>query len=105
MKPHKYKAKSVTVDNILFPSKREASRYGDIKIMLKAGVIQDLTLHPKFPCIVNGLKVCTYIADFSYVRRKDGEVVTEDCKGYRTDVYRLKKKLVEAIYGIRIIET
>jgi len=69
-----------------------------------AGEIINLELQPKFPIEVNGIKICTYIADFRY-KERDGTEVVEDCKGFKTDVYRLKKKLVKAIYGIEILET
>lgn len=56
-------------------------------------------------------KVCTYFADFRYQERelRDSEnehwrVVVEDVKGVRTPVYRLKKRMVEAQYGIQIRE-
>jgi hypothetical protein len=45
----------------------------------------------------------TYIADFTYFE-KDGQQVIEDVKGVRTPVYRLKKKIIEAEYGIAITE-
>ena len=72
--------------------------------MEKAGEIRDLQLQPKFDLIVNGVKVGKYVADFKYV---DGEpkYVVEDCKGMKTPVYRLKKKLMAAIHNIDILET
>jgi hypothetical protein len=56
--------------------------------------------------------VCDYIADFSYIdlnqtglQGQIGCEVVEDVKGFKTDVYKLKKKLVEALYrGTKIIE-
>lgn len=69
----------------------------------RAGEIHGLILQPEFPIIVNGKKICKYIADFRYVNR-DIETVVEDAKGVKTDVYRLKKKLVEALYGITVQE-
>ena len=44
----------------------------------------------------------SYIADYVYM--KDGEKVVEDAKGYRTEIYRIKKKLLLYFYGIRIRE-
>jgi hypothetical protein len=51
---------------------------------------------------VQGKLICTYVADFKYL--ENGKEVVEDVKGFKTPVYKLKKKLVEAIYGIEIIE-
>lgn len=91
-------------DGINFASKREAKRYQDLKLMERAGEISGLNLQVKMPVTMNGVHICFYIADFAY-SDKQGNAIVEDCKGFRTDVYKLKKKLVEAQYGIEIIET
>ena len=65
--------------------------------------MSDIEVHPQFPCFVEGKKICTYIADFKYKNVK-GEEVIEDTKGVLTDVFKLKKKLVEAIYPDVTIE-
>lgn len=98
----KYGAKKTEVDGFVFASKREAARYSELKTLERAGEIQHLQLQPRFPCFVEGKLICTYIADFQY-HDKEGRHV-EDAKGYKTDVYKLKKKLVEALYGIVIEE-
>lgn len=103
-KQHKYKAKSIVIDGITFPSTKEGKRYTVLKLLQHAGDITDLKLQPSFPIVVGGVKVCTYKADFSYYDRFGGFIV-EDVKGVRTPVYNLKKKLVLAIYGISIKET
>jgi hypothetical protein len=43
------------------------------------------------------------VADFTYM--EDGKLVVEDCKGFKTDVYKIKKKLMLWVHGIRIKET
>jgi len=95
------------VDGISFHSKREARRYRDLLLLIEAGEIQreGFQLQPRFPCTVNGQLVCTYVADFAYKIADQDDVTIEDCKGYKTDLYKLKKKLVEAVYGITIKET
>ena len=98
----KYGAIRTEVDGFVFASKREAHRYSELKLAERNGDISGLELQPNFPLIINGKKVATYIADFRYTER--GQVVVEDSKGFRTAVYRLKKKIVEAQYGIEIIE-
>ena len=60
-------------------------------------MISDLEIHPPYPCEVNVKKVCVYKADFRY-KNKQGETVVEDTKGIETPMFRLKKKLVEALY-------
>ena len=124
---NKYKAVKTTIDGITFDSKREAKRYTELKILEKSGHITHLELQPVYQITVNGVDICKYKADFRYftVRAesnersynskgewqtptktgdKEGQVV-EDSKGFKTPIYRLKKKLVEALYpGTQIRE-
>lgn len=94
---HKYRAQRTECGaGHSHPSKAEARRCDDLHLLQKAGQIHDLSQQPKFPCVVNGIKVCTYVADFSY--REGGRETIEDTKGVITPIYRLKKKLVEALY-------
>jgi|TARA_Y100000310_G_scaffold126112_1_gene124867 hypothetical protein len=100
---NKYGAVRVRIDGIDFDSRAEARRYVDLKMLEKAGEIRNLELQPKFECVVDGTKICTYRADFQYFC--GNERVVEDVKGVKTPVYRLKKKLVEALFrGIKITE-
>lgn len=99
----KYGNVKTTVDGITFDSRKEADRYSELKLLERTGAISDLALQPRFPIEINGRKVCTYIADFSY--NSYGSRVFEDAKGMKTAVYKLKKKLVEAQYGITVVET
>ena len=104
----KYKNKKVVVDNILFDSKKEANYYTKLKILRDAGKISGLRLQEKFilqPSFkLNGktYRAITYVADFVYKDDKGMHVV--DTKGYRTDVYKIKKKLFMKKYGIEIEE-
>lgn len=74
-----------------------------LKLLQKQGLISDLQEQVKYPIVWNGVKVCTYIADFKY-QEGDKEVI-EDVKGMITAIYRLKKKLMKACYNIEILET
>jgi hypothetical protein len=98
----KYGSRRVEVDGITFASKKEARRYGELKLLVSAGAISDLRLQQSIRCEVNGVLVCRYVADFVYLR--DGKEVVEDAKGFKTDVYKLKKRLVAACTGIEIRE-
>ena len=100
---NKYGAIKTKVNGFVFASKREAARYQELYLLLKAKKINNLILQPPFLIAVNGMKICKYIADFSYI---DGQGIThvEDAKGMRTATYRLKKKLVEALYPVKIEE-
>ncbi len=94
---NKYKAIKTEVDGITFASKREARYYADLKLLERAGEITHLELQPKFPLVVNGKKVCTYIADFMF-RDKDGQLKVWDVKGVITPTFQIKRKLTEALY-------
>lgn len=99
-----------TYDGIEFGSKKEMARYIELKILKKAGVIDRLEVHPKYEFVINGFKVCTYSADFRY--HKAGSIlskdmIVEDVKSPFTrkkDSYRIKIKLMKAVYGIEIKE-
>lgn len=122
----KYNAIKTEVDGYIFASKREANRYSELKLLEMAGEISNLELQPEFPVVINDKNICTYIADFKYTTKvkkvviapdpnqwnRDMEIgsyiadmeIVEDVKGVKTPVYRLKKKLVQALYGIAITE-
>jgi hypothetical protein len=114
LRAHKYHAKPTDVDGIRFASQREAIRYKQLRLLERTGEIRDLELQPVFPLHVVKLyrnnwpielaTVAKYIADFRYLDKRSGEIVVEDAKGFKTETYRLKKKLVEAIHGITISE-
>jgi hypothetical protein len=104
----KYNAAGLRIDGIFFHSKAEGERYVQLKALLADGTIERLMLQPSFDCVVNNSKVCQYRADFEYdIVDERGSVirtVIEDVKGMRTDIYKIKKKLVEACFGMRILE-
>jgi hypothetical protein len=102
---NKFGAVPVIVDGVRFASRAEAKRHAYLQVMQRAGLISDLKLQPRFPLVVNGIKVGTYVADFSYVDKERGHVV-EDVKSpaTRTNVFLLKKRLMLACHGIDVSE-
>ncbi len=89
-----------TVDGHLFMSKKEADRYVELKKLLDKGEISQLELQPKFvlQCSFTDAmgkkhREIAYFADFKYRDKKEKQIVVEDVKGWRTEVYKLKKKL------------
>lgn len=100
---NKYGNRATVIDNIRFASRKEAARYSELKLLQQAGEISDLRWQVPMPITVNGMQVCVYVADFCYV--ENGRLVTEDVKGYHSQVYRLKRRLVKAALGINIRET
>lgn len=103
-RPSKYRNRKVVIDGVTFDSKAEASRFGTLKLRERIGEITDLELQVRFPLVVNGTKVTTYVADFRYREVSTGAVIVEDVKGVRTPVYKLKKKLMQAVHGIEVVE-
>jgi Protein of unknown function (DUF1064) len=100
---NKYHAQAVQIDGIRFHSKKEAHRYGELLLLQRAGLIHNLQLQPRFDIIINHRKIGFYKADFRYISQ-DGQTHIEDAKGVSTAVYRLKKRIVEAMYGVTIEE-
>lgn len=107
----KYHATKTVVDGITFDSKKEAKRYAELKLMERAGVIRDLKRQVRYELIpafdVGGkhYRPTSYVADFVYTDAKSGKEVVEDCKGFRTDIYRLKAKMFAHKFGVSILET
>src|SRR5579872_3499173 len=97
----KYGAKRTVVDGITFASKREATRYSELKLLERAGTISELTLQPSYKLMIGTDLICRYRADFSYKERGVGPVV-EDAKGVETQIFRLKRKLMRALLGIEV---
>lgn len=121
--------KKTVVDGIEFDSEKEAQRYCELKLLLRAGQIEDLQLQKEFELIPaqyetyarygkTGKRLkdgkrcteqsCVYKADFVYY--KDGFMVVEDTKGYRDPSsaayakFVIKRKLMLWRYGIKIVE-
>jgi len=104
----KYNANGQKIDGHWFASAAEANRYLQLKAMEEKGLIEELKLQPSYPIVHHGQPITTYRADFRYVvlneLRRPDKVVVEDVKGMITDVYIIKKKLVEAQYNLKINE-
>ena len=126
--------KSVVIDGIEFPSKKEGNRYRELKLLERAGHIQNLELQKKYELIpaqyetvetgeyykagdkkgqpkIKQLcleRAVDYVADFVY--QENGQTVVEDVKGYRDPSsapyakFVLKRKMMLWIHGIRIVE-
>lgn len=111
---NKYHNRKTEVDGIVFDSKREAERYRQLLFMSKVEMIKDLKRQVKY-CLIPTIeskewkvkyRAVYYIADFTYYEKNgdDWTLVVEDVKGVKTDVYKLKKKLMLWRYGIEIRE-
>jgi hypothetical protein len=106
------KYRNIRVDG--FHSKAEKRRHDFLMLRQAAGEVANIELQPAYPIVVNGVKVCTYSADFRYVDKtivgpqgQAGCIVVEDVKSpitRKNPLYRLKKKLVEAVYPGVVIQ-
>lgn len=118
----KYGNKKAKASGKVFDSRRERSRYYTLQVLEKAGEISELRMQVPFeiiPAIYETVEVqlktktkqvqklvqraAHYVADFVY-KDKDGNMVVEDSKGFRTKEYLLKKKMMRAFLGITIKE-
>lgn len=103
-KVNKYNAKKTTCNGIIFDSKKEAERYTELAFLQRQGVIKDLQrqvpfeLQASFKKGKRTYRAITYYADFVYTDTQTRRTIVEDTKGYRTEVYNIKKKLFEFKY-------
>ena len=94
------------IDGITFDSQKEAKRYFELKLLLRAGKIKDLTLQPEYllqdSFVLNDKthRAIKYVSDFRYLQ--NGVIIVEDVKGFKTEIYKMKKKLFLFRYGSEI---
>jgi hypothetical protein len=111
--PSKYGNRKTTLNGVKFDSQKEAQRYATLRLLERAGRITNLQCQVKFVLIPAQRdergklleRECSYVADFVYFDFALGREVVEDAKGYRTDTYKLKKKMMLWVHGIQITET
>lgn len=117
----KYHSKKIEVDGMTFDSRKEHRRWCELCQLERVGKITELQRQVKYILIPtqyepstigkNGAvkrgkmieRECSYIADFVYIEK--GNLVVEDVKGFKTADYKIKRKLMLHIHGIRIKET
>jgi hypothetical protein len=102
-KRSKYGAEKVEIDGKIFDSKRESKRYCQLKYLEMTGEITDLLLQVEFELNPGGTHSLIYRADFVY--KRNGEVVVEDSKGFKTREYKRKRALMLEVHKITIYET
>jgi len=84
-----------------FDSMAEAGRYDLLRNLQKLGLISELRRQVPYEISIEGRKTATYKADFTYW--DDRQVFhVEDVKGKDTALSALKRKQVEAQYGIKV---
>lgn len=103
-KPSKYGNSKTEVDGIRFDSVKEAKRYVELKLLLKAGEIAFLKMQQPYELNPGGTHSLVYVSDFEYTVSVTGEKVVEDVKGFRTREYLKKRRLMKKVHGIKITE-
>jgi hypothetical protein len=101
---NKYRAVKTTVAGQTYDSRKEAEYCQGLKYLERAGEIRDLKLQVPFEIFINEQLICKYIADATYYEVSDGSYHVVDVKGYRTKEFRLKKKLMKAVFNITVEE-
>ncbi|MDH5572897.1 MAG: DUF1064 domain-containing protein [Gammaproteobacteria bacterium] len=96
-KASKYKNVKVKIDGITFDSRAESEYYLFLKAMQAAGEISHFMM--QVPFILDG--GVRYRLDFMVVLIC-GDIDYVDIKGMETEMFKLKKKQVEARYPIKI---
>ena len=94
------------MDGIKFDSIKESKFYGFLKLQKRANLIKDFELQPRFDFKIENKLMFYYKADFK-IFHLDGSIEIIDVKSAITrknSTYRLKKKIIEKVYGIEIIE-
>lgn len=125
----KYHSKKITYDGKTFDSRKEARRYAYLQSLEEKGEIRDLQTQVEYgliPSIYEEVETgeyykrgenkgkpkvkrrllehgVKYVADFVYMD-KEGRVIVEDAKGFRTPEYVLKRKLMLYLKDIKISE-
>lgn len=123
-KQNKFKNQKIEFNGMTFDSKKEYSRYMELKLLEQVGIIKNLQRQIKYVLIPaqyetytttlkNGKikeqrklieRECSYIADFVY--EENGQIIVEDVKSEitKTPEYKIKKKLMLYIHKIKIKE-
>ena len=98
----KYGNKVTEVAGKKFDSKKEAAFFLQLQ---QDPTVKSIRTQVKYELIPKqqGERACSYVADF-VVEYHDGRTVVYDVKGMKTDVYRIKRKLMLWVHGITIQE-
>jgi hypothetical protein len=102
MKRSKYRNVPTVVDGVRFASKAEAKCDAELQLLERAGEIRNLRRQPRFPLVVKGTTVCTYVGDWEYVEKGKPDYpsthVVEDRKGALTPAFKIKWALAKALH-------
>lgn len=125
MRRNKHNATMMTEDGYVFHSTKEWQKYLVLKRRIKEGLVRDLEVHPRYELVpkhsINSkmIRPITYEADFRFYDVLEARTRVVDIKpaikpfttkksrrfdNGRTDVYKIKKKLMSYVHGIEVEE-
>jgi len=94
---HKYGAKPTKRDGVTYHSGMEANYADVLELLKRAGQIREWRRQIPFPMVVNNQLICKLVIDFSVVGN-DNVVRYVEAKGAQTPAWRLKVKLLAALW-------
>jgi hypothetical protein len=94
---NKYRNVKTEYRGRVYASKLEADYAINLDWKKHTGEIIEWAAQVRIPLKVNDIKICDYIVDFVVIDKNDKRTFVE-CKGYETKEYKLKAKLVRALY-------
>ena len=105
IKPKKYCSICKHTEFYYFASEVEANYFAELSLLENAGLIMDLKTQVDLPLIVNDIKICSYIADFTFIDTQGLNI--HDVKAniddkYLSPEFKIKRKLVKALYGVDV---
>ena len=100
----KFGNKKTICNGQVFDSKREAARYAELLLLERNGEVRNIRRQVLYELKVNAVLIAKYYADFVYELRTRGkwEEIVEDVKGYPNDRWPMKRKLMLAIFNVRV---
>jgi len=96
-KSNKYGARKTEYNGVMYDSKRESEYARELDLRVRAHDILSWQRQVKYPMIVKDIKITTYVADF-VITHNNGHIEIVDIKGVETPVFKLKAKLLKALY-------
>jgi len=104
----KYRNTRTDYNGTVYDSKKEAMYRQQLDMLTGANIpdherVALIEEQVRYPIVINDVKICSYVLDFK-VTYGDGHVDHVDVKGMKTQVYKLKKKMMLAVHGIEIVE-
>lgn len=99
---NKYNNLLTEYNGVKYHSRLEAKYAALLDIRQKAKEVENIKRQERFPLEVNGEKIGTYVADFSFFDKVKKVNRVVDIKGVETDLFKIKKKLMKAVHGIDV---